>query len=226
MVALRLAMVLAIMPAVAAAQESQVQDPNADVAAFERYDSENSFPADATLFVGSSSINLWRTTEAFPDRKVINRGFGGSTARELLTYQDKLIFKYSPRDVVIYTGENDIFLGTDAPEVITLLTSLLDNIRRRSRCARIFYISIKPSSSRWDQVGRQRAVNKAIQDHALKSRGFEFVDLASSLLGADGRPDDTLYQPDKLHLNEAGYRLWNAILNRRLREEGIKPRGC
>ena len=52
-----------------------------EIAAFEAWDHQNSFPHDAILFVGSSSIRLWQTAESFPDLPVINRGFGGSTHR-------------------------------------------------------------------------------------------------------------------------------------------------
>ena len=48
------------------------------IAAFDEQDKTSPPPKDAVLFVGSSSIRLWDTAQAFPDLPTINRGFGGS----------------------------------------------------------------------------------------------------------------------------------------------------
>ena len=56
------------------AQESAEKTPNPDpnrfkeaVDYFNWHDSKNTFPADAVLFVGSSSIRFWETAKYFPD---------------------------------------------------------------------------------------------------------------------------------------------------------------
>ena len=62
------------------------QDPKAepfakDIAAFEAKDKTSPPPDNEIVFVGSSSIRMWKSTEAFPDLKIINRGFGRSPRR-------------------------------------------------------------------------------------------------------------------------------------------------
>ena len=48
--------------------------------------------SDSVVFVGSSSIRLWSTLAAdFPERAVLNRGFGGSTFSDLLHFHDELV---------------------------------------------------------------------------------------------------------------------------------------
>ena len=50
-----------------------------EIAAFDAADRRNPPPRAAILFIGSSTIRLWKTlAQDFPDHKVINRGFGGS----------------------------------------------------------------------------------------------------------------------------------------------------
>ncbi|MHC4640927.1 MAG: hypothetical protein ACYS32_04725, partial [Planctomycetota bacterium] len=38
-----------------------------DICSFEEWDSKNTFASNAVLFVGSSSIRLWATSECFPE---------------------------------------------------------------------------------------------------------------------------------------------------------------
>ncbi len=83
----------------------------ADIAAFEAWDRQNSTSKNAVLFVGSSSIRLWQTAEAFPELAVINRGFGGSHASDVVHFAPRIIFKYEPRTIVFYAGDNDIADG-------------------------------------------------------------------------------------------------------------------
>lgn len=210
------ALALFLAPASLSAQQSPTTDPNPEVAAFERYDSENSSPRNAVLFAGSSSINLWRTAEAFPGTVVINRGFGGSTAEELVRYSRQLITKYKPRVVVLYTGENDVFLGKSAPQVLQTLDGLVAGVRRDLPCAKLVYLSIKPSLSRLHQIGEQRLVNEGMRNRAARA-GFTYVDVASALMDPAGKPDSTLFSADQLHLNGKGYAVWNKILAPHLR---------
>ena len=56
------------------------------IAQFQRRDRQNTFPTDAVLFVGSSSIAFWPTKALFPEFPVINRGFGGSIYSDLIHY--------------------------------------------------------------------------------------------------------------------------------------------
>ena len=55
-----------------------------DIKTFAVWDSKNTFPENAILFVGSSSVRYWSTATAFPDRPIINRGFGGSEISDVI----------------------------------------------------------------------------------------------------------------------------------------------
>ena len=39
-----------------------------------------------------------------------------------------------------------------------------------------------------------------------------FLDCATPMLGADGKPRPELFKADGLHLNEEGYKLWSGLL--------------
>src|SRR5580698_5731015 len=50
-----------------------------EIAAYEVADRKNPPAKGGILFIGSSTVRLWKTlAEDYPDHKVINRGFGGT----------------------------------------------------------------------------------------------------------------------------------------------------
>ena len=75
--------------------QSQTNAPfAADIAAFKKQDSIQ-FPAKhQILFIGSSSFTKWKTVQQdFPDYKILNRAFGGSTLVDVIRYVASVIFK-------------------------------------------------------------------------------------------------------------------------------------
>ena len=80
-----------------------------EIAAFKHQDSIQVPTKNAILFVGSSSFTKWKdVSNYFPKHSIINRGFGGSTLPDVITYEQEVIFKYRPKQIVIYCGENDV----------------------------------------------------------------------------------------------------------------------
>src|SRR5262245_57010070 len=78
-----------------------------EIQAFEASDKTNPPPQHGILFIGSSSIRLWKTLAAdFPGRPVINRGFGGSQIIDSVNYFDRLVLPYHPKLIVFYAGGN------------------------------------------------------------------------------------------------------------------------
>ena len=66
---------------------SQQQQPFGDeIHQLKKLDSQQ-VEKDIILFTGSSSIRMWENLQqSFPDYKVLNRGFGGSTLADLDLY--------------------------------------------------------------------------------------------------------------------------------------------
>ena len=80
-----------------------------DIQAFKHQDSGQAPPQHAILFVGSSSFTKWKDVQDyFPGYTIINRGFGGSSLPDLIRYENDVIFKYKPKQIVMYCGENDL----------------------------------------------------------------------------------------------------------------------
>ena len=103
-----------LAPALAEVPDPDPERFSDEIAAFEAWDAKNATPDDAILFVGSSSIRLWSTAEAFPDKPVVNRGFGGSELSDVMHFFDVLVARHTPTTIVLYEGDNDIEHGKPA----------------------------------------------------------------------------------------------------------------
>lgn len=175
------------------------------------------FPKEkATLFVGSSSFRLWKDIESyFPDRDIINRGFGGSTLIDVISYENEIIFPYNPSCIVIYCGENDIAndKNVDGKIVFERFKKLYSDITSKFPEIPIIYISMKPSPSRWDLQEQYLEGNYLISKFLSENKNTYYIDVWSSMLKDDGTPNEKLFVEDRLHMNKAGYNIWGEIIN-------------
>src|SRR6185312_17179356 len=126
-----------------------------EIAAFEAYDHKDAPPRDPILFVGSSTIRLWQTADAFPGLPVLNRGFGGSTTDDVNHFADRIVFKYKPSVIVFYCGDNDLAGGRTPDRVFSDIQKFVSGVHERLPNTPIIYLAIKPSIARlklWPQM--------------------------------------------------------------------------
>lgn len=196
---------------------------------FEQADARQMPPRGAVLFTGSSSIRLWHEhLEAdMAGLTVVGRGFGGSTMYDLLHYADRVILPYRPRAVVIYEGDNDIHAGISPEKLLETYEALLAVIHAELPDCRVYMLSIKPSHARWALWPKMQQANRMFAERCEKDERLTYVDLATPLLGEDGKPVASLFIDDQLHLSRAGYVVWRDTLAPLLKdaEAGHEPAG-
>ncbi|MET0364561.1 MAG: GDSL-type esterase/lipase family protein [Sphingobium sp.] len=168
--------------------------------------------ADATLFIGSSSVRLWDIAGSFPDIATVNRGFGGATTPDVLHYYSRLKPRAAPRSIVVYVGENDLNAGSTPDKVADDVLTLLRKLRKDYPKARIVWMAIKPSPLRWTLWPKMAAVNAHVAAR-LGMAGVEYLDGGKLLLASDGLPDASLFRADGLHMNPRGYELWTRLVD-------------
>ena len=195
----------------------QVADPDATrhaerIEDFAAYDAKNSFPADATVFVGSSSIVRWDTGDRFRGMPLLNRGFGGSQMSDLVHYVEETVLRYSPRTVVVYEGDNDTSAGKRSQQLLEDYKEFVEAVLTAQPSTRIVILSIKPSLARWDVWPDMQESNAAIEAYAQMDARVDFVDIGTAMLGADGLPIPELFVSDGLHMTAAGYDIWDEIV--------------
>jgi len=184
-----------------------------DIAAFEAADRESPPGKGGVLFVGSSSVRLWKTLEEdFPDDRVLNRGFGGSQMSDLLAFVDRIILPYEPSVVLVYEGDNDLAANESPKAVVDEFAMLVDRVHEALPKTHLVFLSVKPSPKRARYLAWAAETNERIARFCATRREVSYVDLYWPLMGADGRPNPRFYDTDELHLNAEGYRVWAEIV--------------
>jgi lysophospholipase L1-like esterase len=207
-------LLLCILPHAATAQHARFE---AEIKAFEASDATNPPPKNAVLFIGSSSIRLWKTlAQDFPEYKVINRGFGGSQIADSVRYVERVVIPYQPRLIVMYAGGNDINDRKPPEAVVSDFKAFVQAVHEKLPNTGIVYISIAPNPARWSQVDRVREANRLIEDYARSDKRLSFINVFPHMLGTDGQPRPEVFSEDKLHMNAQGYALWKKIVGEHL----------
>lgn len=184
-----------------------------EVDALTEIDLKQTPPKDAVLFVGSSSIRLWRNLRtSFPELDVINRGFGGSRLEDVNFYFDRIVAPYKPKTIVLYAGENDVNDGIAPEKVLADFRQFSKLVRAKFPKAKLLYVSLKPSPSRWKLADNFRKTNELIKTEIAKDKHAEFVDVWQKMLNENGEPKAEIFVEDNLHMSKKGYAIWREIL--------------
>src|SRR5436190_1874133 len=129
-----------------------------EIAAYEQADRTNAPPKGGVLFIGSSTIRLWKTlAQDFPEHRVINRGFGGSEIVDSTHFADRVIFPYQPRMILIRAGGNDLWAGKSAEQVFADFKEFATTIHRKLPDTEVVFISLSPSIARLNQADKEKA---------------------------------------------------------------------
>jgi len=193
-----------------------------EIGAFEKADAQAMPPRQGVLFLGSSSIRMWKTlARDFRGIPAINRGFGGSQIADSIRYAERIVIPYAPRTIVFYAGDNDLAAGKSPQQVLADFQAFAAKVHAALPATRILFVSIKPSIARWEMIERIREANALVEAYAATSDRLDFVDIASAMLGPDGRPRPELFRADGLHMTPAGYAIWRDAVAAALRREPI-----
>ena len=195
-----------------------------EIRAFEAADRREMPKPGAVLFVGSSSIRLWtKLADAFPQYRVLNRGFGGSWLADSERLVPRIVLPYRPSAVVLFAGTNDLADGRSPETVAGDFGAFVGRIRATMPRAPIAYVAISPAPSRKELLPKMRETNALIRAQCERSPGLRYIDTWPQMLGRDGSVRPELFGPDQLHMNERGYAIWTPLVARALKS--LLPKG-
>ncbi len=197
----------------------EVKAWESEIQKFEQLDVSKSYPQDAILFAGSSSIKLWTNIgKDMQPYNVIQRGYGGAKLSDFAVYADRIIYPHACSAIVIFIA-NDIS-GSESDktpaEVAQLFRKTLYIIRRKFKDTPVFWISITPTAARWNVWPEIREANRLISKICKNHRNTYFINTEAVFLTKEGLPRTELFVDDKLHLNQNGYKLWAGIIKNEL----------
>ncbi|HEX5377232.1 MAG TPA: GDSL-type esterase/lipase family protein [Phenylobacterium sp.] len=196
-----------------------------EIAHFAELDATAPPPACNFLFVGSSSIRFWRSLETdMAPWPVVNRGFGGSRIADVDYYFDQVVAPYRPRAIFFYAGENDLWAGEGVDAVVADFQRFLDLKTEKLGDTQVYFISLKPSRQRLNQIAQQAEVNARIKALADQRPDLDYVDVVPTML-EQGAPKD-IFVADGLHMTPDGYGLWTGVVRPVLEREAHIGRAC
>ena len=222
---LTLLFTLLLAPWVLAQTAAPVADPDpqrflAHVQAIRDRQAETPPAPGGLVFVGSSSIRLWKLDTAFAGLPVHNQGIGGAHWSDLPHFFDDLLAPPAPRAYVLYCGENDIYAGKSVARTLADFEVVLAELQRRAPDAHIIMLAIKPSPRRADKWALMQEFNAAVGARLAQLPNGHLVNPESAFFHPDGSVR-TEWFPDGVHLTPEGYEPWQNAL-RPLLEASVK----
>lgn len=172
-------------------------------------DAEQAALKDATLVVGSSSIDMWKSLESdFPGKNVICRGVSGTKAIDLYNYRHLLIEPFNSKRIIIYEGDNEIGFKWEVDEMMEAMKKLFFEVRRMKPGAEICLVSVKPSPVRVKSLAKIQEFNSRLKEFAQSQPDTKYIDIHTPMLDAEGNVRPELFLKDGLHPAPEGYDIW------------------
>lgn len=199
----------------------EVKSWEPDIERFDSLDKSVSYPADAVMFAGSSSIRLWSTLASdMEPYHVIQRGYGGAKFSDFVYYADRIFSPHQCRALVLFIA-NDITGSKDdktPDEVRDLFVRVLKIFRKSHPSTPLFYIEVTPTPLRWKAWLQASKANELIKKECERRHNVYFISTSKAFLDEKGQPRPELFRNDRLHLNPEGYSIWTKIIKARLAE--------
>jgi hypothetical protein len=180
------------------------------------------------VFFGSSTIAIWNLEASFPGYPVKKAGFGGKTWAGLLQLSDT-IMKLNPKQVVIYSGDNDVIARKSVTSMATTIEKICEKIWDYNPNVKVTFLYTKPSDTAFKikykdsvttgidviEYTNRNVTNWGKENHPDK---FEAIDTYSPFLSWSPKRLNVVYfKSDLLHLNQTyGYPILNALVTPKL----------
>src|SRR6188768_1777652 len=168
-----------------------------EIAKFDSDDAASPPAKGGIVFTGSSSVRMWKVNEAFPDLPVLNRGFGGSVSNDLVTYSDKVVLRYEPKILVVYTGGNDLhgnakasppLPGLAPEEVLADYTKFLNLVHERLPKTRVLVHAVRTGPVRITELEAAERFNGLLKAWCADKPWIRWFDVPKALVKDGNAP--------------------------------------
>jgi beta-glucosidase len=181
-------------------------------------------------FIGDSITQGWEDTgknvwrEFYGNRKCINMGVGGDQTQHVLwRFEQGQLDGIKARVAVVMIGTNNSNnnrAGVEdysAAEILEGVQAIVQQIRTRQPDTKIILLGIFPRGQKFStQRGKILQVNQALV-RLDDGKNIFYIDFGSQLIENDGSISKSMMR-DYLHPGEAGYKIWAASIEPKLKE--------
>lgn len=174
-----------------------------------------------TVLFGDSNTEMFWWNEAGAC-KVVNAGFGGATAAELVQKAPWVAESAKPRLVHIMIGTNDMERGTPLSDFTDDLTRIVQTFKAAK--AAVVLWEIPPTAASRPNGDRRTDMSKTIRDIAMKTGADLDSVFSIKLTGADGYALPGTLLPDGVHLSVPSQQLRKDRIDEWSRTTGITCR--
>lgn len=164
---------------------------------------------------------------------IVNHGFGGSSADDLLYYYDRMVRPYKPRAMVIFTGGNDAGFGYSAADSLNIIATMIDWFQADFPGAPVYCMTIVPQLKKVGEVSyttrRRDEYNELLEDYCAEKEGVSVIRMQDAPCYFE-KPEDqgdynkvweAVYHEDRGHLNAFGYSRFMDFIREFLDREGL-----
>lgn len=190
---------------------------------------DNPGPCDIA-FIGDSITQGWEGAgksvwqKYYGSRKCLNFGVGGDRTEHVLwRFEQGQLAGLKPKAAVLMIGTNNSNNNKDgtehysAGEILEGVQTVVKQIRTRLPDTKVLVLGIFPRSQSFsNQRGKLLQINQALAKLA-DGNMVHYLDFGSQLIESDGSISKAK-MPDYLHLSEAGYEIWAAAIEPKLKE--------
>ena len=169
--------------------------------------------------------NVWQELGA--KYKIINMGVSGDRTEHVLwRFEQGQLDGIKAKVAIVMIGTNNSNKnkdGTDTytdADILEGVTAIVNQLRTRQPDTKIILLGIFPRGKAFnDQRGRLLEINQALAK-LDDGQNIFYIDFGSQLIEADGSIAPSMMK-DALHPGEAGYKIWDAAIEPKLKELGV-----
>jgi lysophospholipase L1-like esterase len=174
------------------------------------------------MFLGNSITEFGDWKQLLQDSTIINRGIAGDNTFGVLDRLEDVIVR-QPRKLFIKVGINDVSQNIPEDIIVKNILTIIEHVKSKSPATAVYVHSILPTNDNvkneypdaFHKNDRVTKINILLKKNAAK-HNFTYINLIELLSDKTGKLEVKYAQPDGLHLNEMGYKIWvNFLKNKK-----------
>jgi lysophospholipase L1-like esterase len=167
----------------------------------------------AVVFLGDSITAGWNSLKRdFPNLHVANRGIGGDITSGVLYRLQADVLDLKPAAIVLLIGTNDIGNNEDPADVAENIIEILHRIKNFNPNTPVIVCKTMPRGGD-NYPAKMKKLNDLVAAYVKTEPKFAICDTWAAYANENGQPNPVDFNADRLHLNAAGYAVWQATLS-------------